>query len=135
MDDDVAIRAALKELLDLAFAASIGSGELLIDTAADGEEAVELATDHPPDLMIMDVHMPPGIDGIEAFHRLRDRRNGQPVRTLFLTGYGSAGNVSERLADAIQLGAIGYLLKPVPLDDLRRRVEQALGLGTGTSSG
>src|SRR5712691_8991970 len=78
--------------------------------ARDGEEAVELARQHEPDLAIMDVKMP-RLDGIEAARRILDER---PIPIVMLTAYGQ----QELVARAVEAGVFGYLVKPFREADL-----------------
>jgi two-component system NarL family response regulator len=80
-------------------------GLTVVGEAADGEEAVTLALARQPDVVLMDVNMPGGTDGIEATRRLRAAR--PEIKVLMLT-------ISKRdkdLIDAVKAGARGYLLK------------------------
>jgi two-component system, cell cycle response regulator DivK len=76
--------------------------------ATTGEEAVSLASEHTPDLILMDMQLP-GIDGMEAFRRIRsgERTSGIPV--VALTAQAMAGD-RERFLEA---GFDGYISKPV----------------------
>jgi DNA-binding NarL/FixJ family response regulator len=74
--------------------------------AGDGEEAVQLARQHPPDVVLMDIRMP-GTDGIEATRRITA---GNPaVRVLVLTTF----DLDEYAFGALRAGASGFLLKDV----------------------
>ena len=72
--------------------------------ASDGVQAVELAEQHDPDVVLMDISMPL-LDGIEAAKRLRDE--GNDSRILMLTGSNSRSDVSR----AREAGADGYVTK------------------------
>jgi two-component system nitrate/nitrite response regulator NarL len=72
--------------------------------AADGEEAVELAGELTPDVVLMDLSMP-AMDGIEATEKLR--ANGSDARILMLTGSNSREDVDR----ARKAGAAGYVTK------------------------
>src|SRR5881296_1020656 len=85
--------------------------------ARDGEEAVELAREHEPDLAIMDVKMP-RLDGIEAARRILGDR---PIPIVMLTAYGQEELV-ERAAEA---GVFGYLVKPFREQDLLPAIRTA----------
>jgi two-component system, response regulator PdtaR len=78
--------------------------------AKDGEEAVELARSHEPDLAVLDVKMP-HLDGIEAARRILDER---PIPIVMLTAYGQ----EELVSRAIEAGVFGYLVKPFREQDL-----------------
>ncbi len=87
----------------------------------DGAEAVDLAGQHRPDIVLMDLKMP-GVNGIQAMRQIKDRF--PDVRVLALTTY----DADEWVFDAIRAGADGYLLKDTP----RARLIEAI---RGTASG
>jgi two-component system, NarL family, response regulator LiaR len=105
------LRAILSTATDIAV---IGVGH-------DGAEAVELAGQHRPDVVLMDLKMP-GVNGIQATRQIKDRF--PDVRVLALTTY----DEDEWVLDAIRAGADGYLLKDTP----RARLIEAL---RGTAAG
>jgi two-component system, cell cycle response regulator DivK len=76
--------------------------------AASGEEAVELASEHVPDLILMDVQLP-GIDGIEALGRIRADERTKDIPVVALTAQAMSGD-RERFLDS---GFDGYISKPV----------------------
>ena len=84
-----------------------------------GEEALELVKHKLFDVIIMDIKMPGGMDGIEA---LREIKNIQPItEVILLTGHGSV----ETSIEGMKLGAFDYLLKPVKIEDLIPKMAQA----------
>jgi DNA-binding NarL/FixJ family response regulator len=108
VDDQALVRGAFKALIDAV------PGMTVVGVAADGAEAVELAADRSPDVVLMDVRMP-GMDGIEATRRLLARDNGPtPPRVLILTTF----DLDEYVFTALRAGASGFLLKDTPPDDL-----------------
>lgn len=86
-----------------------------VSTAANGEAALELIGQRSFDAMVLDVKMP-GIDGIEVLRRVKEMRPGMPV--LLLTGHASI----EAAMTGVESGAVDYLLKPVPINDLIMRL-------------
>ncbi len=93
-----------------------------IDTMGcrSGEEALELMQNKIFDVVILDIKMPGGMDGIET---LREIKKIQPqAEVILLTGHGSV----QTSVDGIKLGAFDYLLKPIKLEDLLEKVAQAL---------
>jgi len=76
--------------------------------ASSGEQAVELATEHVPDLILMDVQLP-GIDGIEALGRIRADERTKAIPVVALTAQAMAGD-RERFLES---GFDGYISKPV----------------------
>lgn len=83
--------------------------------AGSGAEAVLQAASLAPDVVLMDLEMP-GVDGVEAIRRLRERDPG--VRVVVLTAF----DTDERIVAAIRAGAQGYLLKGAPRADIFRAV-------------
>jgi DNA-binding NarL/FixJ family response regulator len=90
----------------------------LIGEARNGREAVQMATTHRPDVILMDLVMPE-MDGIAATQEIRAK--GLPGRVLVLTSFSE----DQRVPDAIQAGAIGYLLKDVLKSELLRAIHAA----------
>jgi DNA-binding NarL/FixJ family response regulator len=91
-----------------ALAALLGQhGFSVVGEAADGEQAIGLARNLQPELVLLDLSMP-GLDGLEALPRLREAAPGCEVVVLTATGS------EENLLRAIRGGAAGYLLKSEP---------------------
>jgi len=88
----------------------------VIATAENGEQAVELALEHHPDLVLMDVRMPV-MDGVEATRLIHE--SDPDIAILVLTTFDD----DEYVHDALSYGAVGYLLKNIPsgvlLDSIR----------------
>jgi len=92
-----------------------------IETAGvtSGEEALDLMKQKLFDVVILDIKMPGGMDGIEA---LREMKRVQPLaEVLLLTGHASV----ETSIEGMKLGAFDYLLKPIKLEDLLEKLAQA----------
>jgi DNA-binding NtrC family response regulator len=84
-----------------------------------GEEALEVINKKPIDVVILDIKMPGGMDGIET---LREIKKIQPLtEVLLLTGHASV----ETSIEGMKLGAFDYLLKPVKLEELLPKLLQA----------
>ena len=90
----------------------------VVGEAADGAEAVRLAGELEPDVILMDLHMP-GVDGATAIQQLADR--GSRARVLVLTTYDTDADV----VPALEAGATGYLLKDAPRAELVRAIRSA----------
>jgi CheY-like chemotaxis protein len=97
VEDDPIVRADLRLVLE-------DAGFGVCPDARDGIEAVELAREHRPDLILIDLGLP-GIDGIEATRRILDERD---VPIVALTGHRTGGFVER----AIEAGAVAHVLKP-----------------------
>jgi two-component system, response regulator PdtaR len=109
-EDETIIRLDLRGLLERA-------GYEVVAEARDGEEAVELARMHQPDLALMDVKMP-RLDGIEAARKMLEER---PIPIVMLTAFDQRELV-ERAAEA---GVYGYLVKPFREQDVLPAIELA----------
>jgi len=97
VEDDPIVRADLRLILE-------DHGFDVCADARDGVEAVELAREHRPDLILIDLNLPE-LDGVEATRRILDERD---VPIVALTGY-SAGDSIER---AVEAGAVDHVTKP-----------------------
>ena len=109
-DDQRVVREGLGTLLGLL------DGIELVATAADGEEAVELARRHDPDVVLMDLRMP-RVDGIEAIRRLAAA--GERPRAIALTTFADDASV----LGALRAGARGYLTKDAGAEEIRQAVQ------------
>ena len=109
-DDQRLVREGLATLLNLL------DGIELVGTAADGEEAVKLAAQLDPDIVLMDLSMP-RLNGTEAIRRLAER--GPRPRAIALTTYADDASV----LGALRAGARGYLTKDAGADEIRAAME------------
>jgi CheY-like chemotaxis protein len=98
-------------------------------TAANGLEALDLATEHHPDLILMDVQMPV-LDGLEAVRRLRVEPATRTTPVIMLTALAMVGDRERCLA----VGADAYLAKPITLRALTEQIETLLAARTGVSA-
>jgi DNA-binding NarL/FixJ family response regulator len=97
VDDHAVLRAGLEQLLT-------GQSDLeVVGSAGSGAEAIELARELRPDVVLMDLQMP-GVDGVAATREIVAERLAD---VLVLTSYSDA----ERIVGALDAGALGYLLK------------------------
>jgi DNA-binding NarL/FixJ family response regulator len=109
-DDQPLLRAGFRALLE-----SAGDIEVVAE-AGTGDEAVERAHEHRPDVVLMDIRMP-GMDGIEATRQLTR------TRVLILTTFG----LDEYIIEALRAGAAGFILKDTRVEDLLRAVRTVAG--------
>jgi len=98
----------------------------VIGEASDGQEAVKLATELQPDVVLMDVSMPE-MDGVEAARRLHERSPN--VRVVMLTMHADA----DVVASAIRAGASGYLVKDCSTEEIADAVRMAASGDTALS--
>jgi DNA-binding NarL/FixJ family response regulator len=111
-DDHPLVREGLTRLLE-----SYDDVELL-ETVADGSDAVVAAEHGQPDLILMDLEMP-GMDGVEATRRIL---SGRPqTRIVVLTSFADR----PRIVAALEAGACGYLLKDAEPEELMRGIRAA----------
>ena len=111
VDDEESTRAALQD-----YFTGIGYD---VETAADGEEALEKFVPGAFDCVISDLFMPE-IDGIELFKRLR--AEDDDVLVLMITGFPGL----DSAVNAMKEGAYDYIVKPFHMEDMRLKVERAL---------
>lgn len=114
MEDEPDFRAILGSWLDSEF-------DLIQLSQAEEEDVVESIAALQPDLVILDVHLP-GLDGFEICGLLRRRPETARTPVLFLTG----AKDDDLFVRSLDLGASGYLTKPVQRSALRRKVREAL---------
>ncbi|HLF28726.1 MAG TPA: response regulator transcription factor [Anaerolineae bacterium] len=112
VDDHEIVREGLQTLL------SEEPDVEVVGEAANGEEALRLAAALNPEVILMDLVMP-GLDGIEVTRRMQ--ATSPASRVLVLTSFAD----DRRVREAIQAGAIGYLLKDVLKPDLLRAIHNA----------
>jgi len=111
-DDHAMLRDSITRLLERA------EGYEVVGAAHDGRQAVELAEAHSPDVVLMDIEMPE-LDGIAATAEIAQRH--RECRIVMLTTFAD----QERVTDALDAGAIGYLLKDAEPADVLRAVDAA----------
>ena len=104
-DDQALVRAGFRAILE------VQDDLEVVGEAEDGDEAVSLARELRPDVVLMDIRMP-SVDGIEATRRLI--RDGDAPRILMLTTF----DLDEYVYEAMKAGASGFLLKDAPRDQL-----------------
>ena len=112
VDDHQILRVSLGRLLDAEPDIEV------VGTAGDGSDAIQVVRQTQPDVVLMDLSMP-GMDGVEATRRLTE--SDDPPKVVVLTSFSDR----ERILDALDAGAIGYLLKDAEPDDLLRGVRAA----------
>ncbi len=115
VDDEAGVRRGLAALLDWEALGFEAVGE-----AGDGETALALIAELEPDLLLLDIRMP-GTDGISVLKALEGR--AKRPRVLVLTGHSDFSYAQS----ALNLGARGYLLKPVDEDELEAKVREVAG--------
>ena len=111
-DDHQVVRSGLEQLLATA------DDIELVAMAADGAQAVALVAEHHPDIVLMDLSMPQ-LDGVEATRRITG--GGGVTQVVVLTSFSD----QQRILDALDAGAAGYVLKHAQPDELLDAIRAA----------
>lgn len=120
-EDHLLVRAGIRALLEKA-------GDIhILGEASNGQEAIDLARDLKPDVLIMDIMMP-RLNGIQAAEQIQTLK--LPTNILLLSMYSDAGFVHK----ALQFGVKGYVLKSSVSDELLQAVHVVAGGGRFLSS-
>jgi len=112
VDDEGAIRYSVSKTLQ-----RVG---YTVSEASSGEEAMEILTSQPFDVVLTDIRMPPGLDGVELVRRIKEQSADTIV--ILMTGYPSLSTAVE----ALRLGAHDYLIKPSSSQDIRQSVAKGV---------
>ena len=111
VDDDDRARQGLDKLLR--------QESYQVDTAASGADALRIAAEHPPDVVVTDLNMPE-MDGVELLIKLREQDRELPV--ILATAMDEVGSAVR----AMRAGAADYLTKPIDFDALLLSIERAI---------
>jgi DNA-binding response OmpR family regulator len=114
VDDEDGVRALVRMTLD--------NGLYEIIEASDGLEALDLAKEHHPDLVLLDV-MLPDLSGMDVCRKIKDDPDLASTTVVMLTARAQTAD----LGDAEEAGADGYFTKPFSPIALTRKVESILG--------
>jgi DNA-binding NarL/FixJ family response regulator len=117
VDDHAVVRGGLQQLLSAEHDLEV------VGTASGGDEAYELVQRASPDVVLMDLSMP-GVDGIEATRRIV--RDSPAVHVVVLTSFAD----KKRILDALEAGAVGYLLKDADPAEVAVAVRAAVAGGS-----
>lgn len=112
IDDHPMIRNGVKQLISMDTSLSV------IAEASSGEQGVELAEQHDPDLILLDLNMP-GLNGLETLDLLRKRELSGRIVVF------TVSNHEDDIVSALKRGADGYLLKDMEPEDLLEALRQA----------
>ncbi len=110
VDDEEVIRNFFSDMLS----------EYRILTAKSGEEALEVIKTDRPELILLDLKMPGGMDGLETLKRIR--KMDKDLAVVMLTAYGTP----EIKNQAMRLGAQGLMAKPFELSQIKAVIEESL---------
>jgi DNA-binding response OmpR family regulator len=112
VDDEGAIRYSVSKTLQ-----RVG---YTVTEAASGEEAVDMLQAQYFDVVLTDIRMPPGLDGVELVRRIKE--HDPDIIVILMTGYPSLSTAVE----ALRLGAHDYLIKPSSSQDIRQSVAKGV---------
>lgn len=112
IDDEADVRYSFRRIFD--------SAAIELHTASSGEEGLKLVPKLQPNLVLMDIRMGTGMNGLETLRRLRQHDARLPV--IIMTAYGT----TQTAIEAMKLGAYDYLLKPFDVPKLKQLVADAL---------
>ena len=87
--------------------------------ATDGEAALQLIENDPPQVVVLDVLMP-GLGGLEVLKKIKSSK--PEIAVILLTGQGS----TKEGIEGMKLGAFDYLMKPIKIDDLIAKMQEAV---------
>ena len=115
VDDEKSVRDSVKMILEYE--------KYSVVPAENGKQALSIVNDKPIDAVLLDIKMPPGMDGIDVLRELRKLKPNLPV--VMISGHGTF----ETAVEATKLGAFDYLPKPLDRDKLLISLRNALERG------
>lgn len=95
------------------------------DVATDGYEALEYIDTNQPDIVLLDVRMP-GLNGLEVLAQIKSKHPS--IQVILITGRGG----TQEGIQGMRLGAYDYIAKPVKIEELLEKMNQAVELGQGS---
>ncbi|MDC7126056.1 MAG: response regulator transcription factor [Spirochaetales bacterium] len=113
IDDQHLIREGIASLLDLQ------EGIEVVGSAENGQRGLNLIHEKKPDVVLMDIRMPV-LDGIAATQKLKNE--GDKAKIIMLTTF----NDEEYIVKSLKAGAIGYLMKDIPVEELSDAIKMAM---------
>lgn len=115
IDDDQVFCSMVTEILEATFCK--------VTATTDYREGLRLAMTHPPDLILLDIHMPE-VSGLDLIKQFRNMQSTRHVPVMMVTG----DDRIESVAAARQFNAVGYILKPFKPLYLVERISQLMGI-------
>jgi CheY-like chemotaxis protein len=117
VEDEAILAMCLQDKL-----ADLGYG--ILASVGSGEQAVQVAADFHPDLVLMDIKLNGRIDGVEAARQIREQCS---IPVIFMSAYSDVDTVQH----ALLTSSAGYLVKPVRLESLNRVIQDMLRQALG----
>ena len=117
VDDELPARDRLRQLLE------DNKEHSVVGEAGDGKQAIAVAAETRPDVVLLDIRMP-GLSGIEVAHHLNSLP--EPPAVIFATAY------DEYAIEAFETNAVGYVLKPVRQERLDKAMRQAARISSNS---
>ena len=112
VDDSAAIRKILQRVLR-----QTGMAIRAIHEAGDGQEALALLAEHPVDLVLTDINMPK-MDGLQLLASIKASAQSRNIPVVMITTEGG----ETKVAEAVKLGAAGYVRKPFTADQIKEKL-------------
>jgi two-component system, chemotaxis family, chemotaxis protein CheY len=112
VDDSAAIRKILQRVLR-----QTGMAIRTIHEAGDGQEALEILKLHRPDLVLTDINMPK-MDGLQFLAAMKASEQWRAIPVVMITTEGG----ETKVAEAVKLGAAGYVRKPFTADQIKEKL-------------
>lgn len=123
VDDSRSMRKVIRKVLDLS---GFQIGEYV--EAGNGREALDLLENHWIDVVLSDIHMPV-MDGFGFIRALRDNQSWSDLPVVFITTESN----ENRLQEAMELGAMGYIRKPFQPEEIRSLLCRIMGEADGST--
>lgn len=108
VDDEMFVRFLYRETL---------SDTYIIDEASDGFDALDKITSEKFDLMLVDMNIP-FMNGMEVLRNIKSK--GIDLRSIVISAYSN----EDRKIEALELGAVEYLVKPIDIEELKAKIEK-----------
>jgi len=102
--------------------ALLALNKIEVFSAEDAESGLRLASEHQPDLILMDIQLP-GMDGLTATHLLKKSHDLKDIPVIALTGYAMQGDMEKAMA----AGCAGYIAKPIDTRSFLKQIQPFLG--------
>jgi len=116
VDDSAAIRKILQRVLR-----QTGMAIRTIHEAGDGQEALEILKIQRPDLVLTDINMPK-MDGVQFLAAMKASEEWRGIPVVMITTEGG----ETKVAEAVKLGAVGYVRKPFTADQIKEKLSGIL---------